>query len=155
MEERFLIFKIDSVVSRSYANHLLIQLENNQLISEIAQKNYKNYAFVGISKDYETTMGKLVEILEHKEKPIIILDSFEFFLGNEIDITDPRESHNTVLYFKIYNIYSEKDKDLDNILYNLEAINLGLTKDMELYKNIYNNPKKDWTESILCNYHNS
>ena len=154
MEERFLIFKIDSVVSRSYTNHLLIQLENNQLISEIAQKNYKNYAFVGISKDYEITMEKLMELLEHEEKPIVILDSFEFYLGSN-EIADPRESYNTVLYFKIYNIYSEKDKDLDNILYNLEAINLGLTKDIELYKNIYNNPKKDWTESILCNYHNS
>ena len=154
MEERFLIFKIDYVVSRSYCNNILVQLGNNQLIPDIAQKKYENYAFVGISKDYETTMKKLMELLEHKEKPIVILDSFEFFPGSN-EITDPREPHSTVLYFKIYSIYGEKDKNLDKILYNLEAINLGLVKDIELYKNIYNNPKKDWTESILCNYHNS
>ena len=155
MEERFLIFKIDYVVSRSYCNSLLIQLNNNQLISDIAQKNYKNYAFVGISKDYETTMRKLAELLENKEKPIVVLDSFEFALSSEIKITDPREPRNTVLYFKIYNIYGEKDKDLEKILYNLEAINLRIVKDIELYKNIYNNPKKDWTVNILCNFQDS
>ena len=155
MEERFLIFKIDYVVSRSYCNNiLLVQLGNNQLIPDIAQKKYENYTFVGISKDYETTMGKLMELLEHKEKPIVILDSFEFFPGSD-EITDPREPLSTVLYFKIYSIYGEKDKNLDKILYNLEAINLGLVKDIELYRDIYNNPEKDWTENILCNCHNS
>lgn len=153
MEERFLIFKIDYVVSRSYCDNVLVQLNNNQLISDIAQKNYKNYAFVGISKDYETTMRKLTELLEHKEKPIVVLDSFEFYPGDEI--TDPRGSYNTTVYLKIYNIYGEKDKNLEKILYNLEAINLGLVKNIELYKNIYNNPEKDWTENILCNYHYS
>ena len=154
MEERFLIFKIDYVVSRSYCNNVLVQLNNNQLISDAVQKKYENFAFVGISKDYETTMGKLTELLEHKEKPIVVLDSFEFYPGSD-EITDPREPYNTILYFKIYNIYSEKDKDLEKILYNLEALNLKIVKDIELYKNIYNNPEKDWTENILCNYHYS
>lgn len=154
MEERFLIFKIDYVVSRSHDNNIIVQLNNNQLISDIAQKKYENFAFVGFSKDYETTMKKLMELLEHKEKPIVVLDSFEFYPGSN-EITDPREPHNPVLYFKIYSIYGEKDKNLDKILYNLEAINLGLVKNIELYKNIYNNPEKDWTENILCNYHNS
>lgn len=154
MEDRFLIFKIDYFVSRSHNNNILVQLKNDQLISEIAQKKYENYAFVGFSKDYGTTLGKLTELLEHKEKPIVVLDSFEFYPGSN-EITDPREPYNLVLCFKIYSIYGEKDKNLDKILYNLEAINLGLVKDIELYRNIYNNPKKDWTENILCNYHNS
>ena len=154
MEERFLIFKIGYFVSRSHNNNILVQLKNNQLISDIAQKKYENYAFVGFSKDYGTTLGKLTELLEHEEKPIVVLDSFEFYPGLN-KITDPREPYSTVLCFKIYNIYSEKDKDIDKILYNLEAINLGLVKDIELYRDIYNNPEKDWTEKILCKYRNS